>query len=236
MTLFRSGRVHVATVGDGGVLAVFDQRSVAIGTPKDISKLAFVRGTYPACYNHGVKNMNGLISQTNEPAKRSMRGGHFLLYRYMVFLAFLLCWIFGIASIYIKAFSAIPFALSILYTVVAIYNISIYRLNRPLLHPHLTLYLSPQEMPRQDFKNLFYSVPILTNTETSILGALVDPARIVAALHLENSQVDHLEIMVFTDSYVSDTKFPKECVFYLIIFVLMFFLSIVFVSSTIKSN
>ena len=195
MQIFRDNRVHVSTVGDNGVIAVAQDTKVTMGTPIYTGRLAFVRNTYPAVYNHVVRNMNTLIAQTVEKKKRSMRGGHFFLYRYMVLFVFLLCLVFGIISIFVKACATAPFILSAVYIFLSIYNIVIYRLNRPLIHPYLTIYLPKSQMPNSKNMNMFYSVPFQTNVRTEGLGALVDPARIVAAVKLENTHVTEIDIM-----------------------------------------
>lgn len=112
------------------------------------------------------------------------------------------------------------------------YNIAIYRLNRKLTHPDLAIYLQPGEMPNSGKKNMFYTVPLRTTVRTGAFGALVDPARIVAAVQMENTTVDKIQVMFYTHEYISDSKFPKECAFYLILFFIMFILSIIFVAST----
>jgi hypothetical protein len=234
MQIARDNRVHVSTVGDNGVIVVAQETNVRLGTPVNTTRLAFVRRTYPAMYNHAVRNMNSLIKQTKEKEKRSMRGGHFFLYRYMVLLAFLLCFSFGIASIYVKACAAVSFTLSILHIFLSIYNIVIYLLNHPLIHPDLAIYLSPGQMPDSKMQNMFYTVPIQTSVRTSGLGALVDPARIVAAVQLENTHVNEIQVMFYTDSYIRDARFPRECDFYLILFIIMFILAIIFVSISIS--
>jgi len=234
MQIFKDNRVHVSTIGDNGIILVAQDTNVQMGTPVYNTKFAFVRRTYPAIYNHVVRNMNTLIKQTKEKKKRSMRGGHFFLYRYMVLLAFLLCLGFGIASVHVKACASVSFILSILHIFLSIYNIVIYRLNHPILHPYLAIPLTPEEMPRSGWKNLFYKIPFHTNVRTGALGALIDPTRIVAAVQFENTHVDEIQIMLYTNTYKADAKFPKECAFYLILFIIMFILSIIFVGTTVS--
>jgi hypothetical protein len=81
---------------------------------------------------------------------------------------------------------------------------------------------------------MFYTAPIQTSVCTSALGALVDPTRIVAAIQLENTQVNKVQVMFYTDSYIRDVKYPKECAFYLILFIIMFILAIIFVSTSVN--
>jgi hypothetical protein len=230
MQIARDPRIHVSTVGDNGVIVIAQKETVRIGTPVHSGRMAFVRNTYPAVYNHVVRNMNSLIEQTKEKQKRSMRGGHFFLYRYMVLLAFLLCFSFGIASIYVKACAAVSFTVSILHIFLSIYNIVIYLLNRPLIHRDLAIHLSSGDMPDSNKKNMFYTAPIETSVLTGGLGAFVDPTRIIAAVQLENKHVTSIQVMFYTDVYKRDARFPRECAFYLILFIIMFILAIIFVS------
>jgi hypothetical protein len=232
----RNNRVNVATVGDNGLIAVDQDVHIEMGVPRHSGKLVFIRRTYPAVYNHVVQNMNTLLDQNDEKKKRSMRGGHFFLYRYMVLLAFLLCLSFGIASIYVKACAAVPFILAMLHIVLATYNIVIYRLNRPLIHPFLAIDVESNGMPNPDKMNMFFKVPLRTTVLTGVLAALVDPARIIAAIQLKDSRIDEIEIMLYNYKYVRCARFPKECVFYLILFIIMFILAIAFVSTTISKT
>lgn len=235
MQIFGDRRVHVSTIGNNGVVAVAQDSTITMGTPVYTGRLAIVRSSYPAVYNHVVRNMNVLIAQTTEKEKRSMRGGHFFLYRYMVFFAFVLCLVFGIVSIFVKACATVPFILSTLYIFLSIYNIVIYRLNRPLIHPYLAIYLPKSQMPDSTKKNMFYTAPIHTNVRIQGLGALVDRTSILAAVQLENTHVTEIDIMFYTNTYISDSRFPKECALYLILFIIMFILAIVFVSSSVSS-
>jgi hypothetical protein len=78
---------------------------------------------------------------------------------------------------------------------------------------------------------MFYTVPLHTSVRTGALGALIDPARIVAAIQLENTRVDKIEVMFYTNDYIHFARFPKECAFYLILFFIVFILAIIFVST-----
>jgi hypothetical protein len=236
LQLSRNNPVHVATVGDNGLIAVAQEVNIEMGVPRHNGKLVFIRRTYPAVYNHVVRNMNDLLDQTNEKKKWAMRGGHFLLYRYMVLLAFLLCFCFGIASIYVKACAVVSFIVAVLHIILAIYNIVIYRLNRPLIHPFLAIDVRPYEMPNPDKMNMFFKVPLRINVLTGVLAALVDPARIVAAIQRENSHIDEIGIMLYDYNYVRCARFPKECACYLILFIIMFILAIAFVSTTVSKT
>jgi hypothetical protein len=50
------------------------------------------------------------------------------------------------------------------------------------------------------------------------------PLRIVAAVQLENTSVNEIEIMLYENSYIRNSKFPKECIFHPLLFIMMFIL------------
>jgi hypothetical protein len=230
----RQDTMNITTIPNTGVVAVVRETTMEIGTPRATGILAFVRNTYPAVYNHVVRNMNGIGHQTNTKNKSSMRGGHFFLYRYVLLLAMLLCFGFGIASIYVKPLAAVPFILSILYIALSIYNIVIYIRNRPLLHPILTSEVQTGVISG-GYKNEFYSVPVNATVLTGVLAAFIDPAVIAAAVHKENIQLTTIKIMLYDRYYKRDSKFPVEIVVHLILFFILFILAIAFVSTTISS-
>jgi hypothetical protein len=173
--VYRQNTANVTTIGDNEFVAVSQQINMQIGQPRATGILVFIRNTYPASYNHVVRNMNHLLKQLNTKNKRSMRGGHFLLYRYVILLAILLCFCFGIASIYVKPCAAVSFSLSVLYIALSIYNIIIFILNRPLIHPFLTGKI-PRGYISGDYTNEFYSVPMNTRVLTGVFAGFIDPA------------------------------------------------------------
>ncbi|CAF1412655.1 unnamed protein product, partial [Adineta ricciae] len=177
-------QIQVSTIGDTGVVAVAQRSTIEMGMPRNTSKLAFIRNTYPAHYNHVVRNMNSINYQTNTKAKHSMRGGHFLLYRYIISLAIILCLVFGVISIYVKGCASVPFILTVVYIAISIYNIVIYIKNRPLLNPLLAIQVPRDILP--EFMNEFYTVPINATVLTGAIAAFVNPAVIAAAVRKDN--------------------------------------------------
>jgi hypothetical protein len=169
--------------------------------------------------------MNHVIKQINAKNKRSMRGGHFLLYRYILLFAILLCFCFGIASIYVKPCAAVSFGLSVLYIAISIYNIVIFMLNRPLIHPSFAKQI-PRGYISDDCINEFYSVPINATVLTGVFAAFIDPAVIAAAVQKENIQLTEIEIMLCDNRYLRRSQFPKEIVVHLFIFFILFILHI----------
>lgn len=225
VNVYEQNTMSAATVGDNGFVAVVRQTTLEVGEPRVTGVLAFIRSTYPASYNHVVRNMNGIIKQMNTKDKRSMRGGHFFLYRYVLLFAILLCFAFGIASIYVKGCAAVPFVLTVLYFTLSIYNIVIFILNQPLIHPMLA-----REVPRGQipggFINEFYSVPLSATVLTGVLAAFVDPAVLAAAIQKENIEITEITIMLYDDRYLRRSKFPIEIVIHLIVFIILFFFAI----------
>lgn len=230
--LHRQNTTNIATHSNGFV-AVTQHATMEIGEPRDTTVLVFIRSTYPAIYNHVVRNMNDSINyQTNTKKKWSMRGGHFFLYRYVVLLAMILCFVFGIVSIFVKGCAAVPLVLTVLYIALSIYNIVVYILNRPLIHPLLT-----RQVPRGNLDgmiNRFFNVPVNATVLTGIIAAFIDPAVIAAAMKKENVQLTEIRIMLYDDRYLSRSKFPKEIIVHLFFFTILFILAIIFVS--IKSS
>ena len=202
-----------------------------IGQPRATGVHAFIRNTYPASYNHVMRNMNGIIGRLNVKEKRSMRGGHLFLYRYVILFAILLCLGFGIASIYVKPCATVPFILSILYIALSIYNIVIFIINRPVIHPLLARQVQ-RGLISGNYINEFYSVPVNATVLTGVLAAFIDPAVIAAAIQRENIQLAEIKIMLYDDRYVRRSSFPKEIIIHLIVFLVLFILAIAFVSSS----
>ncbi len=226
MDVYRQNVTGAVAVGDNGFVAVVRETTLEVGKPRATGVLAFIRNTYPASYNHVVRNMNGIINQMNAKDKRSMRGGHFFLYRYVMLFAILLCFSFGIASIYVKGCAAVPFILTVLYIALSIYNIVIFILNRPLIHPILARQVPRGQIPG-GFINEFYFVPLSATVLTGVLAAFIDPAVIASAMQRENIQLTEKRIMLYDDRYLRRSKLPIEIIIHLIVFIILFFLRLV---------
>jgi hypothetical protein len=150
-------------------------------------------------------------------------------------LAILLCFCFGIASIYVKPCAVVPFILSTLYIALSIYNIVIYFRNRPLLHELLTSEVQPGVISG-GYKNQFYKVPINANVVTGVFAAFTSPAVVAAVVRTDNVELTEIEIMLYDRSYKRYSRFPIEIVVHLIVFMILFILAIAFVSITINSS
>jgi hypothetical protein len=214
-----------------GFVAVLQNTEMELGEPRDETITVAVRRTYPAMYNHVVRNMNSINYQTKTKKKWSMRGGHFFLYRYIIVFAVLLCLGFGIASIYIKPLATVPFVLSVLYIVLSIFNIVVFIRNRPIIHPILAIQVSRGQL--DGMINRFFLIPINAHIQIGVIAAFVNPEMIFTALSKENIQVTEIEIMLYDDRYLPRSRFPKEILIHLFLFIVMLILAIVFVSITI---
>ena len=226
----------VAVVSDSNVtVARARQTTVIVGHPRATGILAFVRNTYPAVYNHVGRNMNYLYRNAGlKESKRMMRGGHFLLYRYVILVAFLLSLGFGIASIYVKACSTVPFVISVIYIAISIANIVIFCLNRPAIDPARCREV-PAHVIMSGLKNDFYTVPLRTTfAEVDVIAMAANPVSFAAALKRENTEYEEVEVMLYNHTYRRDSKFPKECILHLLLFLVMFILGIIFVTTTVS--
>lgn len=230
--IYQQNTLDVATVENNGVVVVGQKTTMELGEPRERTILTFVRNTYPARYNHVVRNMNSLNYLPNTKKKWSMRGGHFFLYRYIVLLAIILSFIFGIISIYVKACATVPFILTVLYIALSIVNIVIFIRNRPVIVPLVT-----KEVPRGQLNgmiNRFYAIPVNATVLTGIVAAFFNPEVIAAAVRTDSIQLTEIDVMLYDDQYKSRGGFPKEIVIHLLVFIILFILAIIFVS--IKSS
>jgi hypothetical protein len=78
--------------------------------------------------------------------------------------------------------------------------------------------------------NRFYTVPVNATVLTGVIAAFIDPAIIAAAVQKENIQLTELQIMLYDDRYRARSKFPKEIIVHMVIFIILFILAIIFVS------
>lgn len=218
---------HFAALNENGVVLVTKDVSIELGTPQETGRWTFIRNTYPARYNHVVKNMNRLNGQLNIPKRMNMRGGHFLLYRFIILIAIVLTVIFGIVSVYVKAASIVSFTIVTIYLLVSICNVVIFFKNRPLLNPDLTVAVPQSNLGKM--QNTFYSVPINATVTTGAVAAYFDTAVINAMVQKYNVQLTEVTLMVYGAQYLRNTR-PFEIIVHGGIFFVLFILSIIFVT------
>ncbi|CAM4811561.1 unnamed protein product [Rotaria magnacalcarata] len=230
--LYEHNNQEIVTVENIGVIIGRQKTTVELGEIRDTTEVTFIRNTYPAQYNHVVTNMNTINYQTNTENKRIMRGGHFFLYRYVIIFALILCFVFGIASIYAKPCAVVPFLLTVLYLALSIFNIVVFIRNRPVINPILT-----QKVNRgllDGMINRFFVVPINATVLTGILAVFINPGAILDAVRRENVQLTEIKVMLYDDRYQSRSYFPKEIIIHIFVFFIMFILAIVFVGTTVS--
>lgn len=171
-----------------------------VGTPTNVTKRVIISDTHVSRYNHVVRNMNYLIQDTNEKKKWFMRGSHFFYVRFILVIALLACVASIITTIfYKKPMAAIGITISTVYILLSIYNIIIYRLNRPLLHPLLTIPVMNHRFP---LNNQFLKVPLQTTLLNSALAALVtDAETYTATLQVQYVHRTHVTVMLYDIHY-----------------------------------
>jgi hypothetical protein len=212
--------MKAATVSkdNSGILAIGSRiTTVDVGVPKNTTIRGSIRNTHVAEYNHVVKNMNYLSRDTQQKKKWFMRGGRFFYYRPVLVLALLACIASIVAVLYYKkVMGTIAITISSIYILLSIYNIIVYWLNRPLLHPLLTIPVTDRELR---LHNEFYKVPLQATTLTAALAAFIaDAETYVATLKVQNVHRTEVTIMFYDVTYFPYSRFPKMSLFYLIYF------------------
>jgi len=219
--------IEVATIeNNDNTVTIVRQTRVELGRIRENTISAFIRNTYPARYNHIVQNMNDLIYDPNEKKKWPMRGGHFFLYRYVTSASMLLSLCFGITSIFIKPFCAIPFIITIIYITLSIINIVIYFKNIPLIKSVVTMQVPNGTLG--GWMNKFYLIPVNAEITTGIIANYADQSTIAAALQSHNIQITEIDVMLYEKEYLDECGFPKEILVHLKSFIILFVLTIIF--------
>jgi len=182
-----------------------------------------IRNTYPARYNFAVKQYHS-NADANEPKKKEMRGGHFLLYRSVMILAWLIALgAGGISSILKplienssrwKPFLTLNIVICLIYIIISIYNIVIFRRNGSLFNRRMILNNSITK------SNMYVTIPIHTFiTQTRALAS--EQEDVAAGLQNVENQVNEIEVMYYKEYYVRTyTYFPRSIIKHIIFFVL----------------
>ncbi|CAF4997400.1 unnamed protein product, partial [Rotaria sp. Silwood1] len=79
----------LAQDGEGNSYIKSTNVQTVAGPSRDTGISVQIRNTYPARYNFAVKQYRA-NADANNPKKKEMRGGHFLLYRSVIVLAWLI--------------------------------------------------------------------------------------------------------------------------------------------------
>jgi hypothetical protein len=242
LTLFNPSRlstVHPFTISDNGGLGtqqtimLYDNEGnayfkntnvqVNIGPARDTGVTVTIRNTYPDRYNFAVRQYNS-IPDAGIPRKKQMRGGHFFMYRCIVILAILIAVSAAGVSVQIKPFVALNIGLSLIYIILSIYNIIIFKRNGNLFSDRM---IHDNSFTRC---NNYYTIPIHTSiSESNVLANQHE--NIIAGLRNTYNHLSEIQIMVYHGDYVRRyTYFPRNIVKHLIIFSLVMLLGILLAS------
>ncbi|CAF3499189.1 unnamed protein product [Rotaria socialis] len=203
-------------VGGRGVSADF-----VLGTPQATGTLAWVQNTYASQYNHAVGCWEAFDGASK---KRRMRGGHLLLYRWLIFAVVIVSFVLGGLSKQVKAYIAFPIVATVIYMSLTIWNWHVFRINGSLRHPHM-IQVPARILP--GWSNKFFRIPIYAQiTDRQILGITHEVGTIIAQLIQQSHGETSLHIMAYTDSYLRKLKFPKETVLHFLIFIIVFIVAI----------
>ncbi|CAF3785008.1 unnamed protein product [Rotaria socialis] len=199
---------HTETTNIGNIRAT----GITVTVPKN----------YAGRYNFAVDNYNSLPVAE----KKKMRGGRFLLRRYILIAFWLLSMIFGGISAVLKPLVVVPIVVSLLYMAISIYNIVIFKKNSSVLHPTLMLH-------NNDLRgnNEWYTVPIHTRIEDRAALAAVggDDSAAMSAIREQYTNMKEIKIMVYTERYIRlFTYFPTNTIIlHIFVFVVSFMFGVV---------
>ncbi|CAF3108336.1 unnamed protein product, partial [Rotaria sp. Silwood2] len=184
----------ISSTGDAA-LAYSRKETTKIGDIRATGITVTVPENYAGKYNFAVEQYNNLPVEE----KTMMRGGRFLLRRYILIAFWLLSMIFGGVSAAVKP------------------------LNDSILHPKLMVLYNDLGS-----NNEWYVVPIHTRIEDRAVLAAVggDNSAAMAAIREEYSNMKEIKMMAYTGKYVSRyTYFPANSI---ILHIVGFLVSFVF--------
>lgn len=194
---------------------------VALGTPEATGKLAWIQNTYASQYNHAGGCWE---SFDDTSSKRKMRGGHLLLYRWLMLAVVIASFVLGGLSRNVKAYVTFPVVSTVIYLAITIWNWHVFRTNGNLLHSHMI------EVPGNVIPGLlneFYRIPIYAQITDQRLLAVSNHARtVIAHLIEQNHGQASIEVMVYKRSYLREIRFPWESILHFIIFIVVIIVAI----------
>ncbi|CAF1412007.1 unnamed protein product [Adineta steineri] len=221
MSIYPVGYQREDTIiaGAGGAAIGYTRnQKLTIGDIRATGVKVNVRRNYAARYNFAAANYNALLTSDK---KKKMRGGHFLLHRYIIILLWLISIICGGVSAVLKPLVAIPIVISLLYIVLTIYNIVIFKKNRSVLHSKLMIHNNALAG-----NNEWYTVPIHTRIQDRAALAAVggDDSIDIAAIREEYTNMQEVKVMVYQEQYIRlYTYFPtKSIIIHIVAFVIAF--------------
>jgi hypothetical protein len=227
-----AGQGNIGTGTQQTVLLYDDQGNAFMGSTNvqmdtgpevDTGVSVTIRNTYPARYNFAVNQFNFTASD-GIPRKKYMRGGHFLMYRSVTILSlFIALAVGGISSILKpifedsskwKPFLTLNIVICLIYIILSIYNIIIFKRNGSLINNRM-IYKRHMKGSNEHVK-----IPVYTSvTQTNALVS--EQEQIAAGLQNVSSHVNEVSCMYYSEYYVKTyTHFPRTTVKHIIAFLL----------------
>lgn len=225
----QSGQTVMIYDKDGNTYLQNNNVQVNAGNARDVGISVTVRNTYPARYNFAVKQYNS-IPDDEASKKKQIRGGHFLMYRFVMVLAFLIAIATAGISVKIKAVVTVNIVISLAYIVLSIYNIVIYKQNGSLFSRRM---IHDNRMTKS---NDYFKVPINTTvSQANIIAS--EHANVVAGLKNTYNHLSEIDVMVYNEYYVRTfTYFPwKKVIKHIIVFSLTMVIGIILAAITTTS-
>ncbi|CAF3073850.1 unnamed protein product [Rotaria sp. Silwood2] len=215
---------RVYTVSDGSVGIAsgrFVTSNITLGSPVATGTRAWVQNTYASQYNHAIRCWESFGDASK---KRKMRGGRLLLYRWLILAVVIVSFVLGSLSNGVKAYITFPIVSTVIYIGLTIWNWHVFRTNENLLHSHM---FHVPSSAISGWSNKFFRIPIqVENTDHQILSISNNAGTTIAQLIQQSQGQTSIEIMAYTDSYLSKIVFPKETLLHFIIFIIVFIVAI----------
>ncbi|CAF1093498.1 unnamed protein product [Didymodactylos carnosus] len=191
---------------------------VGIGEPRRTGITAWVRKTYLAKYNFCAKNRNHFLC--DEGKKKMMRGGHLLLYRPVILVLAIASIVSCILSRNTKGYVAVTIIISLIYLLLSIYNLYIGGKNGSLLDSIHMLRVRSRDLPGSI--NEFFKIPIHGRIQDQrLVGIVNEHNTIIAQLQAESTHSSEIDIMVYEKAYELYLNYKMECIFHLILFLIL---------------
>ncbi|CAF1117620.1 unnamed protein product [Adineta ricciae] len=205
---------------------------IAVGNPRNTTTRVDVNKNYSSRYNHAVKQCN-YFRQNGQATKRNMRGGDFFLRTKLAIFLILVSIVFAGLSVRWKYFVPIPLVISIVYMVLSILNLHIGRTNGNLF----TLEMIPVTEGSLTLTNEFYKIPVHGRIQNQfVLGIIQNNSALIAQLQSEHRNSIEIELMFYTPTYYSYTKYVAKALGYFFLFLVLFVVAIFCVVTKIDNS
>ncbi|CAF1122023.1 unnamed protein product [Adineta ricciae] len=194
--------------------------NVCAGNPVATGRLAWVQNTYPAKYNFAAENWESL---EGVKSKTKMRGGHLLLYRFVIVVALVGV---GICNIVSTGSIAGSVLICLLYTALSGYNTFVYYRNGTVIHDRM---IKVKDRYLTSYRNEFFTIPIHANIQDQQLSGMIGKDSLVAMIGQQEQRrenIDSIDIMIYKKAYLEYTNFPGEAIVHLLVFWVIFGITI----------